>query len=486
MSIINGRHNSLGDINEVLKNLNIEDEVDLNSLDFKHTMEKIFADCSDLITRAIPLANGEKVFIYYFVGAINEELLESSVIRPLTSSNEELELEDLRYCIYSADTNELKSWKEVVNAILDSSVICHKSRGYPIQIAISSQQKRALEEPSTEYQVYGPKVGFIEDMTSNLALMRQLIKDPRLKTKVYTVGTITHTNVSVMYFEGAAEQSMLEELERRIESVGIDNLLNIGQLNKQIVNAPLSVFPQVLLTERPDQVAFALTEGKVALFLDNSGQATIIPVSVFDFYLPSGDRSFSSVWTIAFVRAIRLFCMIIATAIPALYVALVAFHPELIPQTLAFAIAESRAQIPFPASAEAFMMMLALDILVEASIRLPSFVGQTIGIVGGLIIGTAAVEAGLVSSLMVIVIALTAIASFVSPSWDFVASLRTVRYGLLIIASTFGLFGFALGFCVIFIHICHINSFSRPYVSPAMPIKYEEIKQVIQTYKSKI
>lgn len=449
-------------------------------------MQKIFSDCSDFMFRVVPLHSGEKLFVYYFIGSINEGSLENSVILPLTRRRESEEVDDLRDVIYSANTSELNNWNEILNAVLDNCVICHKSGDFPIRIALSSQQKRSIEEPTTEYQVYGPKVGFIEDLTSNLAIMRQVIKDPRLKTKQYTVGKVTNTNVSVVYFEGAAEQNLLDELEQRILDAKIDNLINIGQLTKQIIDAPFSVFPQVFLTERPDQVAFALTEGKVAFFMDNSGQAAILPVSVFDFYLPTGDKSFSSIWSIAFVRAIRFLCMIIATAIPALYVALVAFHPELIPQTLALTIAESRSQIPLPAAAEAIVMMFALDILVESSIRLPSFVGQTIGIVGGLVIGTAAVEAGIVSSLMVIVIALTAIASFVSPSWDYVTSLRTIRYGLLVIAAMFGLYGFTLGFCLIFIHICHITTFDRPYISPGMPIKYQELKQTIQTYKSKL
>lgn len=172
--------------------------------------------------------------------------------------------------------------------------------------------------------------------------------------------------------------------------------------------------------------------------------------------------------------------MILSTALPALYVALIAFHPELIPTTLLLTIVESRMKIPFPAVVEAFIMMFALDVLVEASIRLPSFVGQTIGIVGGLVIGTAAVDAGVISSLMVIIVAFTAIASFTAPAWELVSSLRVIRYGLLLISAMFGLYGFVLGFCLIFIHICNIETIPRVYIDPFSKAKKKQLKKSLQ------
>lgn len=261
--------------------------------------------------------------------------------------------------------------------------------------------------------------------------------------------------------------------------MNIDHLVNLGQLNKKITLYPTSLFPQVHQTERPDYVAFSLTEGKIAILMDNSTFCGVLPVGLFDLYITSGDYGYTSFWNTSYVLFIRYVCTILATALPALYVSLVAFHPELLPETLALSIAESRLNIPLTAPGEAFLMMFALDILVEASMRLPSNVGQTIGIVGALIIGTAAVEAGIVSTLMVIVISFTAIASFTSPSWELVSSLRITRYGLLFISSLFGLYGFVLGFCLIYIHLCNIDNFSRPYLAPFSPIVQKNILKKI-------
>lgn len=466
-----------------LSTLNISEDPPLNSKEFFSLINKIFQDCDDFSYREVVLSQRRNFKIYFVQGLIDMEFLQASVIKPLLERNQNGN-EELRNSINNPRSVEMTSWNEIIYTLFSGGAICHFDGEQPIEVKVPNQEKRNLSEPTTQYQVFGPKIGFIEDIHTNIALMRKFLKDPRLKTINYEIGSLSHTKVTLMYIEGYAEKQYIDYIKAKIQNVKIDHLITLGQLNKQIIDHPASIFPQVYGTERPDNVAFALEEGKIALFVDNVTFCSILPIGIFDLYLAGDDHSFSSIYNSIFVRLIRYICMIISTALPALYVALVAFHPELIPETLALTIAESRSQIPFPAAAEAIIMMLALDVLVEASIRLPSFVGQTIGIVGGLVIGTAAVDAGVVSSLMVIVIAFTAIASFTAPTWELVSSLRILRYGLLIIASLFGLYGFVLGFCLIFIHICNIETVSRAYISPLSPRKLEQLLMKVQQKKA--
>jgi hypothetical protein len=470
-----------------LSTLNIFEEPPLNSSEFFSQINKIFQDCEDFSYREIDISYSKKIRIYFVQGLIDMEFLQASVIKPLLEvAPIDTEKEDLRKHINNPKAIEITNWNEIIYTLFSGGTICHLDGEVPLEVKVPSKEKRTLSEPTSQFQIFGPKIGFIEDIHTNISIMRKFLKDPRIKTVNYEIGSLSHTAVTMMYIEGYAEKHYIEHIKAKIKKVKIDSLITLGQLNKHIIDNPASIFPQVYGTERPDNVAFALEEGKVAIFVDNVTFCSILPIGIFDLYLAGDDHSFSSIYNSIFVRLIRFICMIISTALPALYVALVAFHPELIPETLALTIAESRSQIPFPAAAEAIIMMLALDVLVEASIRLPSFVGQTIGIVGGLVIGTAAVEAGVVSSLMVIVIAFTAIASFTTPTWELVSSLRVVRYGLLIIASMFGLYGFVLGFCIIFIHICNIESVSRPYISPLSPRKMEQLIMKVQQKKTQL
>ncbi len=229
----------------------------------------------------------------------------------------------------------------------------------------------------------------------------------------------------------------------------------------------------------------ALGQGKLVLFIDNSAFCNIMPISLLSFYQPSDDNDQASTWNIFFIRFLRLASLVISIIMPSLYVALVAFHPELIPTTLAMTIVESRNNIPLPAALEAILMMFALDILVEASIRLPNIIGQTVGIVGGLVIGQAAVDAGIVSSIMVIVIALTAIASFTVPSWELASSWRLVRYCILIVSSFMGLYGMTLGLCVVLLHLCSIESFSKPYLTPLAPLNIRKLLDIFFRFSSR-
>jgi hypothetical protein len=321
-------------------------------------------------------------------------------------------------------------------------------------------------------------VGFIEDTETNIGMMRRFLSDPRLKVCQMEKGTLSHTNVAIMYLEEYVDPELLHTVQDRIKRLDIENLLDGAQLMKKIIEQPRSIFPQVYETERLDVASFALSQGKIVVFVDHSTFASILPITLFNLIEVSADN-FRIPWDLTFIRLLRFISMIVATLLPALYVSLVGFHPELLPTTLALTIAESRNNIPFPVFTEALFMIFALDILVEASIRLPSNVGQTIGIVGGLVMGQAAVEAGLVSTTMIIVSSATAISSFTLPTWQLISAWRLVRYFLLFFSALLGLYGLVLGVGLVVLHLCHLRSFSIPYLSPLSPFNRKEFMNMI-------
>jgi hypothetical protein len=470
----------LPDYQEYLKQkLQVDDPKELPS-DFKilhPTLTKVFESSDDFTKKTMKLPSGQQVSLYYVKGLINKDQLQKWVAEPLIKHiNEKIEkpVTTVSDVIQSAQLTEPKNWEELIQNCLMGQLICHIDGLKPVSVAINTSKNRNPSDPTTEYQVYGPKVGFVEDSMTNVAMVRKFITDPRLKVKEFNIGRLSHTHVALLYVDEYVDPDFLSEVIERLQKVTEDNVVSAGQLGSLIADYPNSLFPQAQKTERPDNASYALSQGKIVIILDNATFVLLLPTTHFDLYLTSEDN-FLQPWHKLFIRALRMIGLITATIFPAFYVSLVAFHPELIPSTLAITIAETRNNIPFSASAEAFLMFLALDVLVESSMRLPMFVGQTVGIVGGLIIGQAAVEAGFVSSTMIIVTAFTAVASFTTPSWDLVSSVRIARYILLSLASMLGLFGLTIGLFLVLIHLCHLSSFSKPYLSPMTPMNPGEL-----------
>ncbi|WP_170885436.1 spore germination protein [Bacillus alkalicellulosilyticus] len=444
-------------------------------------LETVFEHSIDFEERNINIPSGQKLTIYFFNSIINHERLQEGVVTPFISRIEHHKTEfisELGEVIYNIQYDTPTNWKDLIQNCLKGDVICHLSGIKPITIPLVQFEKRNLSEPTTEQQVYGPKVGFIEDSLANLSIVRKYFQDPRLKAQKFLLGSLSKTKTYLVYLDEYVDNDLLNDVVKKMSDIKTDNIITTMNLAQHLVEFPKSLFPQVKKTERPDQVAFALTQGKIVIFLDNSTFAIILPTTLWMFYETGDDNDEGSMWNLTFMRLLRISSMFIATLAPATYVALVAFHPELIPTTLALTVAESRNNIPFPAPAEAFLMMFALDVLVEASIRLPSFIGQTIGIVGGLVIGQSAVEAGIVSSAMVIVIAFTAISAFTAPSWELASSWRVIRYMLLFFAAFLGLYGLILGICLFTMHTSALTSFKKPYMSSLSPLNPREFFDV--------
>lgn len=350
----------------------------------------------------------------------------------------------------------------------------------PAALVLSTRgfEARGVEEPAIEAVIRGPREGFTENLRVNTALLRRRLHDPDFRLVAFEAGGRTRTQCVLAYVHGLVKPELLAEVQQRLKSVQVDQVLEGGVLEQFIEESFLSPFPQVQYTERPDKVVAAVLEGRVAILVDGTPLALIVPAT-FPMFFQSPEDYYER-WLIAsFTRFLRIGASYVATFAPAVYVAIISFHSGLLPTRLALTISATRQGVPFPAVVEALVMELAFELLREAGNRLPQPIGQTVGIVGGIIIGDAAVSAGLVSPVIIVVVAMTAIASFSIPSYNLAIGFRLLRFPLLLAAGTLGLYGVALGFIIINIHMVSLKSFGAVYLSPLVPYRFRDWKDLL-------
>ncbi len=336
-------------------------------------------------------------------------------------------------------------------------------------------EHRSVQEPETQTLIRGPRVGFTETLRVNTTLIRRQLRDPNLKLETVYVGRRSKTEVCIAYVQSIVNPKLLDEVNKRLNAIDVDAIMESGYIEQHIQDDWLSPFPQVHTTERPDHVVLSLLQGKVAILVDNTPFALLVPATIRDFFISPED--YYERWTIGtLVRMLRYGASFLSLILPALYIALVSFHPEMIPTKLALSLAAGREGVPYPAFVEALVMLSAFELLREAGIRLPGPIGQTIGIVGGLIVGQAAVEASLVSPLMIIVIAFTGISNFAIPDYSLAISLRILTFPLMILAAVLGLYGLVMGLFLIGSHLVSVKSFGAPILEPFSPLKPKDLR----------
>ncbi|MFC5447134.1 spore germination protein [Paenibacillus aestuarii] len=341
-------------------------------------------------------------------------------------------------------------------------------------LLISSKgwKDRSVEEPASENNTRGPRDGFTESIRTNTALVRRRIKDPMLRVEGMVIGTRSKTDVNIAYIQDLVKIGLVDEVKQRLSRIKIDAILESGYIEEMIEDAPFSPFNTLQSTERPDKVASALLEGRIAIFTDNTPVVLIAPTYFWQF-IQAPDDYYNRYWVGTFFRMVRYVAFLISLTLPSIYVMLVSFHHEMIPTSLALTIASGREVVPFPVLLEAVLMELAFELMREAGLRMPKPIGQAVSIVGSLIIGQAAVQAGLVSPFMVIVVAITGISSFAIPSYSSSLALRIFRFPLLIASGSFGLLGFSGMFFILLLHALSIRSFGEPYLAPVSPFQQE-------------
>ncbi|KPD09281.1 spore gernimation protein, partial [Aneurinibacillus migulanus] len=321
-------------------------------------------------------------------------------------------------------------------------------------------------------------LGFIESASQNIALIRRYIPSRELKIKQFKIGTRGEVPVSLLYLADVVNPQLIRELENRIKLIDVDTVITTGEIEGFIEDNPYTPFPQFTVTERPDTTASHLLQGRAAVIIDRAPGALVGPMNFVAFFQTVDDYSVR--WTTAtFVRLLRFVAFFIAIFTPSLYIAMISFHYEVIPLQLLLSVGESRERVPFPPIIEAFIMEIVLEMLREAGVRLPSPIGQTIGIVGGIVIGQAAVQAGIVSNIMVIVVAITAISSFIIPSIEMAAGIRLIRFPMMLMAFAFGMVGIIIGMMIIIIHLLTLESLGNPYGSPISPLRISDMKDTL-------
>lgn len=437
----------------------------------------------DLITREFHVGKSKRICgIVCIDGLVDRQLVNDSILANImlgfSKAEKEHQLPEsadalvelLQSDILSVDDVQIvTSMDDMMLGIFngDTALFVEGSRRVLV-LGTRGWKSRAIEEPQTEALVRGPRDGFTENIQTNTVHLRRRIRDPNLRLDTLYVGRRGKRQVVVAYLAGVTAPDLVKEVKRRIESIDIDDIEGSGYVEQWIADSFLSPFPLIQTTERPDKSAASILGGRVVILVDGDPFALITPITLASLFQSPED--YYSHWMIAsLLRLLRLTAAFVATFLPALYIALVEFHQGMIPSKLAFSIAGTREGVPFPAVVEAFMMEATLEILREAGIRLPKPIGQTIGIVGGLVIGEAAVAAGIVSPIMVIVVAVTAISSFALPSYPFAITLRLMRFGIMLAASVFGLYGIILAYIMINIHIVNLKSFGVPYTTPFAP-----------------
>lgn len=369
-----------------------------------------------------------------------------------------------------------EEFEPTVNAILNgSAVLLVDGVNQAVRMNVKQLERRAINESDTETVIRGPRDAFVEVLSVNVTLLRRRLRTPALKLEKLRIGTMTRTDVVVAYLDGVAEPKIVAEVKSRLAKIDIDGVLESAYIEEFMEDVPWSPFPQIDSTERPDKVAAGLLEGQVAVLVDNTPFALLMPVTFFRFLFASEDYYSRAIYA-TFTRLVRFVALNIALILPATYVSIVTYHHELLPTSLLLSIAAGREPVPFPAFLEAFLMETTFEILREAGIRLPRPVGQATSIVGALVIGNAAVSAGLVSPAMVIVVSLTALASFIIPTPSGAFAIRLLRFPLMFFAAALGFFGVMVALMAILTHLCTLRSFGVPYLSLLSPVHIKGLK----------
>ncbi|MDN4075287.1 spore germination protein [Fictibacillus terranigra] len=449
-------------------------------------IKSLLGENDDFVIRHFHIFGHYSAAMVYLSHIVDHEVVNRDILKPLMNVPNHLvnkminltQLEDvlLNETLSHSKTHIENDIGKLISALLHGkTVIVIEKLDKAFHIDTHKVEKRAVTQPETEQVILGPREGYIESIVTNLALLRNRLPTADLKVKTMTIGRLTKTKVAICYLKGIANESLIKEVEKRLSQIDIDVLLDVGYLEQFIEDNHYSPFPQIQTTERPDKTVASLAEGRVAIIADGSPFALIAPVVFHQFYQTTEDYS-SRFLMGSFMRMARVLALVFSLFFPGIYVSMISFNPELIPTEFAVAVAGGRAGVPYPAVVEVLLMEVSMEVLREATVRLPRQVGGALSIVGVLVIGQAAVEAGFASPITVVFIALTTIGSFATPAYTAAFALRILRFLIIILAGIFGLYGVVVGVIFIFNHMLSLKSFGVPFMSPMSPGNLQGIK----------
>ncbi|SET25138.1 spore germination protein [Paenibacillus sp. NFR01] len=452
-------------------------------------LQRMLGASTDLIIRELRLGEKTRLAVFYIDGLINTQVLHHSILFSLQDNkvpemlqalDPEQVVEELKTRILLAgDLKIMRQPGGFVHELLSGCVMLMvDGAAAALRIGLPGWEDRAVSEPNSQSVVRGPMEGFTENLRTNTALIRRKIKDSHLWLETLQIGRVTQTSVSLMYLRNIANPELVDEVKRRLNKIDTDSILESGYIEEFIQDTARTPFPIIYNSDRPDTIAAGILEGKVAVLIDGTPFVLLAP-AVFVAFFQSAEDYYQRADISTLLRFIRFLAFFITLLAPAFYVAITTYHQEMIPTNLVISLAAQRESVPFPAFIEALLMELTYEILREAGVRIPKNVGQAISIVGTLVIGQAAVQAGFISSAMVIIVSITAISSFVIPESGMAIAARIIRFAFIGLAGFIGLYGILCGMFIVVLHLASLRSFGVPYTSPLGPYQAEDIKDTL-------
>lgn len=457
-------------------------------------IKESIGNSADIIIREISIgkAHDQKMAIIYTDGladgkVISNFILESVLFDAKTVSDVDQRITDRQETIRAlkdliltiGDIKEVADFESLYNSLLSGdAIILLDKYGQGIATSTRGWKDRSVTEPSSESIVRGPREAFTETLRTNTALIRRKIKNPNLWMETKQIGRVTRTDVAIMYIQGIVNDKALEEVRKRLDRIDIDGILESGYIEELIQDETFSPFPTVYNSERPDVIAAELLEGKIAILIDGTPFVLVVPALLVSF-LHAAEDYYHRADISSLIRLLRYIGMLISLLAPSLYIAISTYHQEMLPTELLITLTAAREGVPFPAFIEALTMEVTFEILREAGIRMPRTIGPAVSIVGTLVIGSAAVEAGIVSPAMVIIVSITAISNFIFPSYSLASTFRILRFMFMILAAVFGLFGIIVGIIALVLHLSSLRSFGIPYTSPFAPLILADQKDTL-------
>lgn len=453
-----------------------------NALAIKNSFDK----CTDIVLREIKITNNPEytALLVYLDGMVNQELLENAIVKKLISQPADSTYLPnsqayVQYLIGIQPTDIYHDMDKVLDAILNSKVVIFiNGVNQALTIDFRKPPSRNVDAPETESSLRGPREAFTESKQTNIGLLRKRIKNINLKFEPYQIGRQTKTDISISYIAGIANDKIITEVRERLTKIDIDAVLGNSYIEEYIEDSPFFIFPTIFRTERPDAVAGKLLEGYVAIITDGTPIVLVVPCLFIDCIKTTDDYYLKFI-PATITRWIRFAAFFLTINLSGFYVGLLTFHQELIPYPLISTLIKSRAGAPLPVMWETFALLFTYEILREAGIRMPRVVGPAVSIVGALVLGQSAVEAGLVSTLSVVIVAFSAIAALTINTPEINMSLIFPRFIMLFLGGTLGLLGLTGGILILFINMISIRSFGVPFMEPLAPLSVKELSDVV-------
>lgn len=442
----------------------------------KEEILKACGESTDISTRTINI--DENIIDYIYSEALSSsDSITEFILRPISemliNKSDKKNIKDLiKNILTGASCKELNDTKEAIENIFLGHTILIINNKFLISVETRAQLDRGIDSSSIEVAITGSKDAFTENFNKNLGLIRKRIRNSNLFVKEIKLGNESHTKIGICYMNNIAEESLVNKVMEKITKINNDIIIDGGYVTEELSKA--TFFPQINQTERPDLASFALLEGKVCVIIDNSPTVLIIPTFFIDFFHTPDDYYQKNINT-TFIRILRFLAFLIAIFLPGYYISITTYNPTSIPTNLLLNLISQHTNVPFPAFFEILIMIIAFEILRESDIRIPNKVGSSVSILGGLILGDAAVSAGIISPIMIIVVAISSISSLVFSYNSMVNLIRYYRYFILFLSIFFGLYGLFIGFGILIINLSSITSFGFPYTYPFVPFIKEDI-----------